>query len=322
MLTFRAFGLTVRSGRALPGLPPPQAGGAPDLCWEFLDDVPAPAADEQLLYPGDPEAPTFTWVWKRPDGSLRVLAAHDDEYLEFVIDAGGQHVRIAAGAETPLRDAVPYLLGTVMGFVLRRRGLCCLHGGAVDVGGRAVVLVGPSGTGKSSTVAALSDRGHRVLTDDIAVVEPAHGGYHVRSSYPSIRLREAYVAATPGAAEGVTRLWSGGDRPRPTRLVSDLSTGVGRFQPEPLPLQAVVTLGPRGACDTEPRSLRVPPVAGTLTLLANTHLGFVLSRSEREREWALLDQVARAVPVYRLIRPDSLGALPQICDLIEQTATA
>ena len=228
---------------------------------------------------------------------------------------------MAWGPDTDVADAVPYLLGTMMGFVLRQRGLCCVHGGAVGIGGRAVILIGPSGSGKSSTVAALADRGHGVLSDDISVLDSASDGFQIRPSYPSIRLRTAYVEATMGSADALPRLWSEGNRLGFDRRVSDLTTGPNRFQQDPLPLAAVVVLGPRSP-DAPPPSLEpLAPVAGTLALLANMHVGFVLSKEKMKHEWSVLNQVAQSVPVFRLDRPDALSALPRICDLVEQAAT-
>ena len=45
-----------------------------------------------------------------------------------------------------------------------------LHGGAVEIGGRALALVGHSGAGKSTLTAALVRAGHRYIADEVTAV--------------------------------------------------------------------------------------------------------------------------------------------------------
>jgi adenylate kinase family enzyme len=46
-----------------------------------------------------------------------------------------------------------------------------LHAAAIDVGGRALVLSGPSGAGKTTLTLALAKRGHRVLTEEVVLIQ-------------------------------------------------------------------------------------------------------------------------------------------------------
>jgi hypothetical protein len=48
-----------------------------------------------------------------------------------------------------------------------------VHAGVVEIAGRACVLVGDSGAGKTSTVAALVRRGASYLSDEVALLDPA-----------------------------------------------------------------------------------------------------------------------------------------------------
>jgi hypothetical protein len=60
------------------------------------------------------------------------------------------------------------LMGLGLGTLCYQRGFIPLHASAVAIGGRAVALAGRHGTGKSTLAAKLADRGHLVLSDDIA----------------------------------------------------------------------------------------------------------------------------------------------------------
>src|SRR5260370_12112281 len=66
-----------------------------------------------------------------------------------------------------LEDTCSYLLGPVLGYLLRLRGVTCLHASAVAFDNSCVAFVGTAGGGKSSTPAAFSPHGHRVVSDDV-----------------------------------------------------------------------------------------------------------------------------------------------------------
>ena len=57
-------------------------------------------------------------------------------------------------------------------------GLIRIHAAAAVVGERAVVLPGPMGTGKSTLVAGLVDRGAGYLTDEVGALDPEHRTVH------------------------------------------------------------------------------------------------------------------------------------------------
>jgi HprK-related kinase A len=50
-----------------------------------------------------------------------------------------------------------------------------LHAGVVERDGRALILPAPSGSGKSTLTAALALRGWRLLSDELALIDPASG---------------------------------------------------------------------------------------------------------------------------------------------------
>src|SRR4029077_52896 len=86
---------------------------------------------------------------------------------EFAIDAGGKRIEVRWADSTTLENARSYLLGPVLGFLLRLRGVTCLHASAVAVDDFAVAIAGPPGSGKCTTAAAFARRGHAVLSDDV-----------------------------------------------------------------------------------------------------------------------------------------------------------
>src|SRR6185437_2076265 len=94
-----------------------------------------------------------------------------------------------------LEDTSTYLLGPVMGFVMLLRGVVCLHASAVAIGEGAIALVGPAGSGKSTTAAAFAERGYRVLAEDVVTLDDRGYRFLLQPGYPCIRLWPAAVKA-------------------------------------------------------------------------------------------------------------------------------
>jgi len=62
-----------------------------------------------------------------------------------------------------------------------------IHGALVDVGGVGVLLLGPSGVGKSECALELVSRGHRLVADDVVELEATGDGRLVGHSPERIR---------------------------------------------------------------------------------------------------------------------------------------
>ena len=97
--------------------------------------------------------------------ALRIRKIDDGAYLrmdysdghQFWLDRAGRRVWGIWPEGSSLAEATSYLLGPVMGVLLRHRGVICLHASAVAINGRAVAFVGPPGAGKSTMAAALAN---------------------------------------------------------------------------------------------------------------------------------------------------------------------
>jgi HPr kinase/phosphorylase len=59
-----------------------------------------------------------------------------------------------------------------------------VHGALVQVQGVGVLLLGPSGVGKSETALELVTRGHRLVADDVVVLERESGRLYGRAPEP------------------------------------------------------------------------------------------------------------------------------------------
>jgi hypothetical protein len=229
----------------------------------------------------------------------------------IVVDAQGSRVWATWTAASSVEDAATYLLGPTLGFVLRLRGFTCLHASAIAVDGRSVALVGPPGSGKSTTAAAFARLGYPVLTDDVLALVDEGACFTAQPAYPRVRLWPESVASMFGSAEALPRIVPGWDK----RFL-DLNGQGYRFQQAPLPLAAIYFLGDRSA------ELRAPSVEaagareGLISLVANTCSNYLLDKPMRATEFQALGRLIENVPLRRVVASDDFARLPELCSLI------
>lgn len=138
------------------------------------------------------------------------------------------------GADPVVVEERAWGLPTMLCF--RHRGAIPLHAAAVEVAGRAALLVGPSGSGKTTLAAACHRAGHRLLSEDLSCVrlEGAASGASVIPGPALLRLRPD-VAELLGPLDGVVVAG------RPDRVRVALPPE-RRGDCRPVPLAAVVLL--------------------------------------------------------------------------------
>src|SRR5512141_2465272 len=208
---YTLYGLVVRSDRALDGLDAAPPGSRVDVDITLGGALPPSdrwhAATLHYLGPADAGEPPSVEV--RRDPTLGYWFRYADG-TEFVVDAAARAIRAAWADASSIEDTATYLLGPVLGFALRLRGVLALHASAVLINGRAVTLLGPSGAGKSTMAAAFAASGAPVLADDVVAVRIVDG---VATAYPSYRLlrlwdeSEQMLFGTVGRLPRLTPNW-------------------------------------------------------------------------------------------------------------------
>jgi hypothetical protein len=307
---YRAYGLCLASNIELPGLVAAGGGdGRPDI-EVHLGSLPQSwesryGAHAQPYY-ASPEtgAGGRPWLVVNRLASAVYHFAYDDG-AEYLIDEGAGAIWCRWAPALDPEDAVLYLLGPILGFVLRLRGIVCLHSGAVVADGRALCILGPSGSGKSSLTAVLARQGCPVLSDDVLPLHRGGEGLFAQSGYARLRLRPEVVAHLYGSVEAkpaLSRTWD--------RRCLDLAAEGLAFHAGPARIGALYVLE-RG--DEAPGWFAAEPVLGheALSLLvANTYRNELLTRDLRREEFLLLAELVRRVPVLRLRLGSGLADLP------------
>ena len=312
MHCYHLYGLTLHSQQPLPLLTPSSPSPQSDLTLHFtLNDRPL------LTQPHPPH-----WhPHSQPDGlHHRLFLRSPTHALLADIDPTAQHLHIRA-VNFPISEITAILLGTVLGTTLRLRGTLCLHSSVLAIQGRAIAFLGVKGAGKSTTAAALAQRGYPVLADDVAVLHQQDVGFQVQPGYPRLRLWKSAVNAIYGSEADLPRVF----QPLEKHFLPLSSEGDDegkaswQFHPLPLPLAAIYLLEARDPNLTATIITPLAPTLAVMPLLSHRYpQTFQPSSALQKREFADIVRLAGRVPIRQVHRPDSLDTLPTLCDAIVQ----
>jgi hypothetical protein len=315
---YSVFGLRLNSNLKIPGLTILDSTDLPADVKVHLET--APSASERP--PGDPDGPLYVSAYSADDGEpvLRIWEVANGTILrldyfdgvQFWMDRKGENVWAIWPGTLRIEDATSYLLGPVLGLLLRFRGLTCLHASAVTFGNCAVAFVGSEGAGKSTTAAALARNGHPVLSDDIVALTNRGGVFHVSPAYPQLWLWPDSVEAIFGSTEAIACFTPNYDK----RCVN-LGSDAFRFEDRFLPLKTIYLLGERKD-DPAPCIETLPRQEALVTLVANTYATNILDRDLRAREFEVLGQIISSVPIRRIHAHRDARRLDELCQLIAE----
>lgn len=247
------------------------------------------------------------------DGKLCELSY--SEGARFVVTRSTD--RMWGTVQPPLteEDLASFFLGPVMGFVLRRRQMTCLHASGVELHGRAVVFSGHAGYGKSTTAGGLALRGVPILSDDIVPLELTEEEIWVPPGYPRVCLWPESVEKLVGQAEALPKLTPVWDK----RFLP-LDGVRAKFSAEKLPLGLIYLLGERSREEHAPRVEEIHPRTAFLELVQNTYMNWLLDREQRAVEFEQLGKLVKRVPVRRIIAHEDPARIGMLCDLIQADA--
>ncbi len=235
--------------------------------------------------------------------------------VRFAVERRGREVWADWPENYMLEDACTYLIGPVIGFVLRLRGVTCLHASAVAAGEQAIALVGFPGAGKSTTAAAFAHCGFPVIADDVVALAEDGGNFLVPPGYPRVNLWPDSVRALFGSEEALPRITPTWDK----RYMALGDNGLG-FATKPLPLRAIYLLGAREAALAAPVIEEVAGGDALAGLVANTYVNYLLDREMRSQEFDLLSRVVAGIPIRRVRPPADPSVVFDLCEAIAADA--
>jgi hypothetical protein len=278
-----AFALTIASDLPLTDLPP--GSGAPDVRVSLAQLPDATPASEQwtiIATPGEVRgfAPT-AGAFRVRDGReivLQPMEGADERALRLVI------------------------VGPLLGVLLAQRGAFVLHASTVAIDGKAAAFFGPSGRGKSTLTAALTQAGHPLIADDMTVIETAGDRPVVLPGFPRLKLWPDSAAALEHDVENLPLI-------HPDRTKRSLQL-TSRFQPEPLPLVRCYLLED----GEEEATAELSPVDTIFTYQSQ----WLHDSGSSGANLLQCGALARSGIVRRLLRRRTFAALPDVIAFIER----
>jgi len=319
--SYLVYGLRLQSRSAIEGLGPPTPQGGP-LVDHYLEVSIGRCPDWAAAALQLPGACVYSSPVSldRSDAAFQLSQLGGGQFFQlsyfdgtrFVVDR--QTRRIWGTCPPPLtqEDLVTYLVGPVLGFVLRRRGIMALHSGSFSRSGFAFALCGGPGAGKSTTVAALASRGVRIQCEDITALRERQSVFWAAPGYPRVNLwpeSAANLFGTPIALPKITPTWE-------KRFLS-LDGHATKFENRERQLAAVYLLDVRSNGDDSPRIEDLSARDAALLLVQNTYMNYLLSKKQRAKEFDIIARLASRVTVRRLVPHNDPARLPAMCELLE-----
>lgn len=210
--------------------------------------------------------------------------------------------------ERPDDDPSWLVHGWAVTLAMLQRGDLSLRASTLDINGEIVAIAGNRGAGKSITAMALRQRGHRLLIDDLTLLEFRDDEVWTTPYARNVHLLPDAAAAVGLDVDSMRRLAGG--------------RGKVGFRPEDPPdvarrIDRVVVLVPQH--DDSAVTLReVRGGARLANLVAHTRReGIAPLVLGHERYFELLAQLANTVPLQVLNRPTRGWTLAAVADAIE-----
>jgi hypothetical protein len=242
-----------------------------------------------------------------------------NERVAAVRFAGGAAVMVEDGKDVTVHwapgpdeadlDASWLVQGWAVTLASLQRGNLSLHAATVDIDGEIVAIAGRRGAGKSTTAMGLRARGHRLLIDDVTLVEFRDDG----SAWTTPYARNVHLLPDSAAAVGIDfdalPLLAGGR----TKVAFRAE------EPDVVPMRIdrVVVLSP--SAHVEAVELSDVQGAARVPLLANnlSRDGIAPIVLGQARYFSLLARLANAAPVQLVTRPAQDWSLDDVLDAIE-----
>jgi hypothetical protein len=192
-----------------------------------------------------------------------------------------------------------------------QRGLLSLHAAVLDVNGTLMAVAGDRGAGKSTTAVALSQRGHAVLCDDVAVLEFRPDGVWTTPYWRAVHLLEDAAERLGVDFDALPAL--GPERAKAAWHAADPGA-------EQRPLERVVVLVADAAVD----GVRVEHARGSARMAALAEHarrdGIAPVILGEEQYFAQVARLADSLPVTLIRRPAGPDSLTEVVAAIEGLA--
>jgi len=256
-------------------------------------------------------------LWEDPFGPLKIYRISSGESPFYRLKLGEDVVvdvisdrRIAVWADpgAPQLTIDHFLADQVFPRVLSHHDKLVLHAGAIRVADSAILLLGPSSSGKSTLASSFDQAGWTLMGDDAVILASDNGRPTAEAVYPSLRL----------FPDSIEALFPKGVRTVPMAHYSSkqrIGVQTREHTPEPLrPLNAIFILG-----DAHGDRIAVRRLAASKACMALVENSFALDPSDphqASRRMEGASRIVKQVPTFVISYPREYSRLPEVREAI------
>lgn len=294
MYTYTAYGLNIHSSIKLPELIDSEID-RPDVIVKFKKLNSSPIKDVSQYYSFEATSEGLYLFWQEI-GTL-LISQGKEIIIDSIVDAEESRLRL-------------FILGAAMGTILHQRGYIVLHASAISLNKTAVVFTADKRRGKSTMAAALHNRGHSLMADDVVAIDfDDENKPTVYPAFPQLKLWPDAVTNLGKNPQDLPQLT--------TKFEKREYLSKDNFVKKPLILREIFVLSQGSKIEIKPLSAQEVMVY----LLRNTYVsrfGSSLLPPEDASHFLKLSNLAKCIPVERLIRPNSIELLSEVAKTVEE----
>lgn len=247
---------------------------------ELPKELPTPGTVYVQSLPAMSDEGEQRWTYFRPDPGLTVFDSPSQTATYWVPAASCLTYGDIAGG-----------FRAIIAWAMAERGIQFLHSAAVAAGGKAALIVGASGSGKSSTALSCLLNGLEYLGDDHCLLDLDANPPAVHSVYAAAKLHDAQLARFPGLHPFIVN----SDRVSPDKGVAILYPHFAKLLPTTRPLVAVMV-----PTITYAEKTTIGPISPAAALAALAPSTLLQMASADRGGLAAMARLVRQIPCFGL----------------------
>ncbi len=313
-MIYRLFGLSLASNFRLVKRVALLGNNAPDVIFshKIVESLPADWKDI---------SPSYISPYKTEDGRsiLNVYCKSEHDVMCFTDIADfylwDDRIECYQLHNVNRNQVEMWFVGVVLSLWLEKKGVPVIHASSVVVNDCAIAFMNDSTGGKSSLAASLVNSGYQLLTDDALAIKRAGKMFIGQPGYPQMRLWPEIAELFMDNIEELELV----DSDFSKRIVPVSTYGFGEFCDVPKSINCIYIPSrqdPKGV-GTDVKIIQVSPLDATIELVRNSFLIRMLSSiGLQPKRLNFLVDIAKTIPMRRIIYPSNLELLPLICEKI------
>lgn len=230
---------------------------------------------------------------------------------EFLVSTDGHRISCRHQDGSSIESFQVYMLGQALSFALVKQGFEPLHATVAVVDDQAVAFLGNNAFGKSTLAACFLEAGHRLLTDDLLILQQSSNRILAYPGPPRIKLFPKIASRFLGHTVSPVRMNAGTDK-----LI--LPIDEYRRCAVPVTLKAIYSLAdPRDVCGSPHVNIQtLNPREAFVELVRSTFNRRVVGPQRLERHFAFMADLADVMSVKKLSYPRAVGRLQEVREMV------